>query len=79
MRTEAALRADRNRDVLDSTVLRQAYQRDAIADVRNLNIDYAFKLSEDRELRRSIRPSLRCQPLLGGVAIKEVIVFHSDK
>ncbi len=40
------------------------------ADVPNLNIEYGIKLSEERELRRSSRPSLRCQPLLGGVAVK---------
>ncbi len=40
------------------------------AEVSNLNIDYAIKMSEDRELWRSSRPSLRCQPLSGGVAIE---------
>ncbi len=35
------------------------------ADVPYLNVDYAIRMSEDRKLWRSDRPSLRCQPLLG--------------
>ncbi len=34
-----------------------------LADVPNVNIAYAMKMSEDRELWRSSRPSLRRQPL----------------
>ncbi len=40
------------------------------AEVPSLNFDYAFRMSEDRKLWRTSRSSLRCQPLLGGVAIK---------
>ncbi len=40
------------------------------ADVPNLSIENATEMSKDRKLWSSNRPSLRCQPLLGGVAIK---------
>ncbi len=40
------------------------------ADIPNLNVECAIRMSEDRKLWRSSRPSLRCQPLLGGVTIK---------
>ncbi len=36
----------------------------------NLSIENATKMSKDRKLWSSNRPSLRCQPLSGGVAIK---------
>ncbi len=40
------------------------------ADEPNLSIENATKMSKDRKLWSSNRPSLRCQPLSGGVAIK---------
>ncbi len=40
------------------------------ADVPNLSIENATKMSKDRKLWSSNRPSLRCQTLSGGVAIK---------
>ncbi len=40
------------------------------ADVQNLSIENATKMSKDRKLWSSNKPSLRCQPLSGGVAIK---------
>ncbi len=40
------------------------------ADVPNLSIENATKMSKDRKLWSSNKPSLRCQPLSGGVAIK---------
>ncbi len=40
------------------------------ADVPNRSIENATKMSKDRKLCSSNRPSLRCQPLSGGVAIK---------
>ncbi len=40
------------------------------ADVPNRSIENATKMSKDRKLWNSNRPSLRCQPLSGGVAIK---------
>ncbi len=40
------------------------------ADVPNQSIENATKMSKDRKLWSSNRPSLRCQPLEGGVAIK---------
>ncbi len=40
------------------------------ADVPILSIENATKMSKDRKLRSSNRPSLRCQRLSGGVAIK---------
>ncbi len=40
------------------------------ADVPNPSIENATKMSQDRKLRSSNKPSLRCQPLPGGVAIK---------
>ncbi len=36
------------------------------ADVPNLNVDYAIRMSEDGKPWRSSRPSLHCQPLIGG-------------
>ncbi len=42
------------------------------ADVLNLSIENATKMSKDWKLLSSNRPSLRCQPLSGGVAIEEV-------
>ncbi len=42
------------------------------ADVPNLSIENATKMSKDRKLWSSNRPSLRCQPLSEGVAIKKV-------
>ncbi len=39
------------------------------ADVPNLSIENATKMSKDRKLWSSNKPSLRCQPLSGGVAI----------
>ncbi len=40
------------------------------ADIPNLSIENATKMSKDRKLWSSNRPSLGCQPLSGGVAIK---------
>ncbi len=40
------------------------------ADVPNLSIENATKLSKDRKLWSSNRPSVRRQPLSGGVTIK---------
>ncbi len=40
------------------------------ADVPNLSIESATKMAKDRKLWSSNRPSLRYQPLSGGVAIK---------
>ncbi len=40
------------------------------ADVPNLSIENSTKMSKDRKLWSSNRPSVRCQPLSGGVAIK---------
>ncbi len=40
------------------------------ADVPNLSIENSTKMSKDRKLWSSNRPSQRCQPLSGGVAIK---------
>ncbi len=40
------------------------------ADVPNLSIENATKMSKDRKLWSSNRLSLRCQPLSGGVATK---------
>ncbi len=51
-------------------------KEELFAHVPNPNIDYAIKISEERELWRSSRPSLRCQPLLGGSCNK---VRSSDK
>ncbi len=42
------------------------------ADAPNLNIDYSIKMSENRELWRSRRPSVPCQPVIGGAAVKSV-------
>ncbi len=39
------------------------------ADVPNLSIENATKMSKDRKLWSSNRPSLRCQPLSGGVEV----------
>ncbi len=41
-------------------------------DVPNLIIENATKLSKDRKLWSSNRPSLRCKPVSGRVAIKKV-------
>ncbi len=38
----------------------------------NLSIENATKMSKDRKLWSKNRPSLRCPPLSGGVAIKKV-------
>ncbi len=40
------------------------------ADVSNLSIENATKTSKDKKLWSGNRPSLRCQPLSGGVAIQ---------
>ncbi len=40
------------------------------ADVPKLSIENATKMSKDRKLWSSNRPSPRCKPLSGGVAIK---------
>ncbi len=45
-----------------------------VAGVPNLSIENATKLSKDRKLWSKNRPSLRCQPLSGGVAIKKVSI-----
>ncbi len=42
-----------------------------LEDMKGIIVDCAIRMSEDRKLWRSSRPSLRCQPLLGGVAIKQ--------
>ncbi len=47
---------------------------------KDLSIESTTKISKDRKLWSSNRPSLRCRPLSGGVAIKKVsksmCLFH---
>ncbi len=45
-------------------------QETLFADVPNLSIENATKMSKDRKLWSSNRPSLLCKPPSGGVAIK---------
>ncbi len=47
-----------------------------LADVPNLSIENATKMSKDGKLWSSNRPSLRCKSLSGGVPIKKVSLFY---
>ncbi len=51
-----------------------AFLKSAKCDIVRYALYYAFRMSEDRKLWKSSRPSLRCQPLLEGVAKKYTYV-----